>query len=127
MVISQGSKVGRTPSGGRFKAFRKKRLYEKGRKATHTLLEPLKRKQIKQKGGGKKTIVLTADTVNLFNPKTKKFSQTKIKTVSGNPANRHFVRRNIMTKGAIVETEQGKAKITSRPGQNGSVNAVLIE
>ncbi|MEK6949175.1 MAG: 30S ribosomal protein S8e, partial [Nanoarchaeota archaeon] len=49
-----------------------------------------------------------------------------IKTISGNPANRHFVRRNIMTKGAIIETEKGKARITSRPGQDGAVNAVLI-
>ena len=43
-----------------------------------------------------------------------------------NPANRHFVRRNIMTKGTVIETEKGKARITSRPGQDGTINAVLI-
>ena len=42
------------------------------------------------------------------------------------PANRHFIRRNIMTKGIIIETDKGKAKITSRPDQDGIVNAVLI-
>ncbi|MEK6848627.1 MAG: 30S ribosomal protein S8e, partial [Nanoarchaeota archaeon] len=42
------------------------------------------------------------------------------------PANRHFIRRNIMTKGSVIDTELGKARITSRPGQDGVVNAVLI-
>ena len=37
------------------------------------------------------------------------------------------VRRNILTKGAIIETDAGKAKITNRPGQEGTVNAVLVE
>ena len=67
-----------------------------------------------------------ADVANLYDPKTNKYEQIKIKTISGNPANRHFIRRNIMTKGAIIETEKGKARITSRPGQDGVVNAVLI-
>ena len=48
-------------------------------------------------------------------------------TVLENGANSHFVRRNIITKGAIVETEIGKAKITPRTGQKGIVNGVLIE
>jgi len=70
--------------------------------------------------------LLSTDTANLFDPKTKKYEQIKIKEVVENPANRHFVRRNIMTKGTVIETEKGKAKITSRPGQDGNVNAVLI-
>ena len=51
----------------------------------------------------------------------------EILTVLENSANTHFVRRNIVTKGAVVETEIGKVKITSRPGQKGIVNGVLIE
>jgi len=47
--------------------------------------------------------------------------------VVSSEANRHFVRRNIITKGAIVRTEAGDAKITSRPGQEGAINAVLIK
>ena len=31
-----------------------------------------------------------------------------------------------MTKGTIVQTEAGSARITSRPGQDGVVNAILI-
>ena len=53
-------------------------------------------------------------------------SKTEIISVVENPANIHYVRRNIMTKGAIIETELGKAKITSRPGQTGTINAILI-
>ena len=77
-------------------------------------------------GSNRKLRLLSADTANLFNPKTKSFQQVKIKTITDNPANRHFIRRNIMTKGSVIDTEFGKARITSRPGQDGVVNAVLI-
>jgi small subunit ribosomal protein S8e len=46
--------------------------------------------------------------------------------VKSNPANPFFARRNITTKGAVVETEIGDAVVTSRPGQDGLVNAKLI-
>lgn len=77
-------------------------------------------------GGNVKTKTLSSITVNLADPKTKKIEKASIKTVLENPANRHFVRRNILTKGTVIETERGKARITSRPGQEGVVNAVLI-
>ena len=35
--------------------------------------------------------------------------------------------RGIITKGALIETELGKAIVTSRPGQDGVVNALLVE
>ncbi|MCD6558125.1 MAG: 30S ribosomal protein S8e, partial [Candidatus Aenigmarchaeota archaeon] len=38
-----------------------------------------------------------------------------------------FVRRNIITKGAIIMTEDGRAVVTNRPGQEGVINAKLIE
>ena len=50
-----------------------------------------------------------------------------MKTVSENTADRHFVRHNIITKGAIVMTSKGKAKVTNRPGQEGIINAVLVK
>ncbi|HJJ40868.1 MAG TPA: 30S ribosomal protein S8e, partial [Methanocorpusculum sp.] len=34
---------------------------------------------------------------------------------------------NLMTKGAVISTDLGKARIVSRPGQDGVINAVLIE
>ena len=59
--------------------------------------------------------------------KGKKYKRVKIETVIDNPANRNFIRRNILTKGTIVKTELGKARITNRPGQEAHVNAVLIQ
>ena len=53
--------------------------------------------------------------------------KAKIISVAENKASRHFLRRNIITKGAVIETELGKAKVTSRPGQHGVINAVLEE
>ena len=55
-----------------------------------------------------------------------KTTSTDILNVIENPANPNLVRRNIITKGTVVETKLGKVKITSRPGQEGSVNGVLI-
>ncbi|HIH16934.1 MAG TPA: 30S ribosomal protein S8e [Candidatus Diapherotrites archaeon] len=61
--------------------------------------------------------------------KTGKTVKGVIVTVSGNEANRHFARQNIMTKGAIISVKLGdktvKARVTSRPGQVGVVQAVL--
>ena len=126
MVITQ-ARSRRKPTGGRYHPARKKRKYEIGREPTLTKIAKTKSKRIKTKGGGLKIRLLRTDTANLFDPKTKTYSQVKIETVVDNPANRHYARRNIMTKGTIIKTEKGKAKITSRPGQDNMVNAVLIE
>ncbi|MBS3064464.1 MAG: hypothetical protein J4472_01505 [DPANN group archaeon] len=44
-----------------------------------------------------------------------------------NSANRHFVRMNVVTKGAVIETEDGLAKVTNRPSRTGIVNAILLK
>lgn len=41
--------------------------------------------------------------------------------------NRNFARLNIVTRGTIINTEAGKAKIVNRPGREGAINAVLME
>jgi len=93
---------------------------------TLPLLGTKKTKYIRARGNILKIRTRQADSINLYNPGTKKFSIVKIKTISDNPANRNYIRRNIMTKGTVIETEQGKARITNRPGQEGAINAVLI-
>jgi len=125
MAISQ-LKSKRKIGGGIYKARRKEKLYELGRSPSLTKLEPRRTSKLRIKGGHKKTILLSTDLANVYNPKDKKYKKVKIKTITENPSNRHFVRRNIMNKGAIIDTELGKAKITSRPGQDGTINAVLI-
>jgi small subunit ribosomal protein S8e len=92
-----------------------------------TKLDETRRRPARMLGGARKTRLLSSNIANVFNPKTKKSVKLKILNVVGNPANRYFVRRNIMTKGSIIVTEQGKARVTSRPGQEGTINAVLVE
>ena len=77
------------------------------------------------KGGGVKRRLLETGTANLLDPKTGKHAKATIKIVTENPANRNYVRRNILTKGTIIETDKGKARVTNRPGQDGFVNATL--
>ena len=125
MAISQlRSKLKAT--GGRYIPSRKKKLYELGRNPALTKLGERRIVAIRTKGNRQKMRLLKIDIANVFNPKSKQYKKAKIKTISENPANRHFIRRNIMTKGSIVETEIGKARITSKPGQHGTINAVLV-
>lgn len=86
----------------------------------------MKRKPIRTRGHNRKSRVLTADIAYVVDPKTNKTTKTEIITVVENSANVHYIRRNIMNKGAIINTKIGKAKITSRPGQSGVINAVLL-
>jgi len=127
MVVSQKGRVGVTPSGGRYNANRKSRKYEMGRMpALSKIGETQKIKVIKVRGGAIKMKALVVQVANVLDPKTKKFTKSKIKQVLESSANRHFVRRNIVVKGTIIQTEAGKARVTSRPGQDGTVNAVLV-
>ena len=71
--------------------------------------------------------VLSENMVSVSDPKTGKTNQTEIKTVIENPSNPNYVRRNIIVKGAIVETKIGSVRITSRPGKDGVINGILIE
>ncbi len=117
----------RKATGGRYsKLYRKKKQYEVGSTPVLTKVEDTKAKKVRVVGGNEKHKLLSCDTVNLMT-KEGKCVKTKIKTVEDNPANRNFVVRNILTKGAVIETEKGKAKITNRPGQEGTVNALQIE
>ncbi len=126
MVIIQKGRLKKKPSGGRYKQGRSKKKYEIGRKPTHTKIGEQKISTIKTKGGGQKTKIFEVKFANVLNPKDKKVSKVEILRVVECPANRHFIRRNILVKGAIIETKLGKAKVTSRPGQSGTVNAVLV-
>jgi len=126
MVITHKRRLKRKESGGRYKTARSKRNFEKGSFPTLSHVGKHKLRKDKTRGGKIKSRCLSVETVNLFDSKTKKFEKVKVKSVVETPSNRHYVRRNILTKGAIIDTEKGKARITSRPGQNGSVNAVLI-
>lgn len=126
MVLIQG-KSKRKPSGARYKAkIIKKRQYLIGRQPAMTKIGAKRVQDIKTMGGAQKLRTLSIDKVNLYDPKTKKHSIEDIKNVVDSPADKNFIRRKIMTKGAIIETSKGNAKITNRPGQDGIIHAVLL-
>ena len=125
MAVWQGNSK-RSKTGRRIRATRNKRRFEIGRELHVTTIGTLTRKPIRTRGNNRKSRVLTADVAYVIDPKTNKTTKTEIVTVVENSANIHYVRRNIMNKGAIINTKIGKAKITSRPGQTGVINAVLL-
>lgn len=71
--------------------------------------------------------LLRASYANVSNLSTGKTRKTEILRVIKNPANVDYNRRGVITKGTIIETPLGTARITSRPGQDGLVNAVLLQ
>ncbi|MBT3324131.1 30S ribosomal protein S8e [archaeon] len=123
-LTSQRSK--RKLTGGRYKSYRKKRVFEIRNLPILTKLGVRKAKFIRGVGGFIKQKLLSEKTVNVFDPKTKKHSKEEIKNIIENAANRNFVRRNIITKGCVVETDNGNVRITSRPGQNATLCGVRV-
>ncbi|MBT3407533.1 30S ribosomal protein S8e [Candidatus Woesearchaeota archaeon] len=112
-------------SGGRFFNYTPRRKSQLGSNPSLTKIGETKLKIVRIMGGNKKKLLLRAEFCNLAK-KDGTFSKIKINSVVENPANRHFVRRNIITKGSIISTEQGNAVVTSRPGQVGVINAKLV-
>ena len=74
-----------------------------------------------------KVRLAAADTAVVTDKNSGKTSKTKLLRVIRNPANVDYQRRGVITKGAIIETEVGQARVTSRPGQDGVINAILVE
>ncbi len=126
MAIWQGTSV-RKPSGARAKKNRNKRKMEFGRAPAETKIGERRIKSIRTKGGNEKIRLTNEQKINAVNPKTQKVELVDIIRVVENYANAHFVRRGIITKGAVVETSAGKVKVTSRPGQDGIINGIILE
>ena len=126
MAITQ-SKPKRKVSGRLYTKSKAKRKHELGKEPIFTKLGERKIKKQRTIGGNFKYKLLKAEYANVSDLKSKSVKKVKIKGVLENPANPHYVRRNIITKGTILDTEIGKAKVTSRPGQEGVINAVLVK
>ncbi len=116
----------RKVSGGRYHHQRTKRKFELAGFPTLTkLAKERKAKAERTLGGNQKQSLLSGNIINVADKKGKTI-KTEILNVVGNPANPNLVRRNVITKGAIVETKLGKVRVTSRPGQEGTINGVLM-
>lgn len=118
---------GRKITGGKYKIFSKKKKYALRGIPRKVKLRTPRSKIIRGMGGNKRTVLLSSDVANVFDPKTKKAKKVKIKNVLETPADKFLARQNILLKSGIIETELGKAKITNRPGQEGQINAILIK
>ncbi len=127
MGIYQGNDF-RKVSGGRRRPHRMNRKYELGRFPTMTTVSDKEEiDTLRVRGGNLKVRCKKALYANVADPSTSTVKKVKIIKVVETPANRELARLSVITKGTIIETELGLAKVTSRPGQDGTVNAVLIK
>lgn len=126
MSVWHGDSHKKKLSGGRKRAYRKKRRFERGSFPTETILGERKLKIVRGRGGNLKTRIFSEKQVTISDPSTGKAEKTEILRVVRNPANVDYDRRGVITKGTIIETKLGLARVTSRPGQQGLINAVLI-
>ena len=121
----------RKPSGGRLKRpnrYRGKRRTEGSSEAQYAYIgEKDDRKMYRKNAGSQTTRLLSANTVNVNIPKEGKTVKATINSVIANDADPNFIRRNIVTKGSVVDTSMGKVKITSRPGMHGVASGILLE
>ena len=121
----------RKRTGGHFKRpnrYRGKRRKEIARENQFAFVGDEDRRKGYRKHAGSMTIrVMQAHTVNVSDTKTGKTIRATISNVLQNDADPNYVRRNIVTKGAIVQTEAGEVRITSRPGMDGVISGVLLE
>mgnify|MGYP000212134231 CR=1 FL=1 len=128
MVIYQGRDL-KKPSGGKIRPHRKRKLKAHiGRPPTETLTGPNEeRRLIRVRGGNYKVRLVKAVYANVTIPEKNVTQRVRILRVVSNPANQDYSRRGVITRGALIETELGRAIVTSRPGQDGVINAVLLE
>ncbi len=100
-----------------------------GRPAVDTQLGEDSRKSVRIRGGGAKVKLVKAKSANVL--VEGKYVKCEVTWVAENPASRDLTRRNIITKGAVVDVKGPdgaafKARVTSRPGQDGVLNAVKV-
>jgi small subunit ribosomal protein S8e len=118
----------RKENGKRLKPYRKKRRYEYGRFPILTKIgEEEIRYAVRVRGGNIKIKAKKVLYANVYDPEEKKIKKVKILEVIKNPSDRKLDRLKVITKNTIIRTEIGEAKVTSRPGQDGVINAILLK
>jgi len=115
----------RKRTGGRRRHARNKRKYELGDEPTETRVGDGKLKTVDARGNTVKIRAVAADHANVA--VVGEVVPADIEDVVENESDPNYVRRNIITKGAIIETSEGRARVTSRPGQDGQINAVSVD
>ena len=122
-----GGLTKRKKSGGRRRAYRGKRAFEIGGASAETAIDETRRVKSRGYGGTVKPRLLKSDFANVTDPSTNTTKKVQVTRVIKNPSNADYQRRGIITKGSVIETPIGEAHVTSRPGQDGVVNALLLK
>lgn len=115
----------RTKTGARVRPHSKKKRHQLGRSPTETTVGEPRFRTMDSRGDTRKVRALSTNVANVNTGEETEHAE--ILDVVENDANPNYVRRNIVTKGAVINTEAGTARVMSRPGQNGQVNAVLLD
>ncbi len=115
----------RKRTGGRLRPSRNKKRYQLGREPAETTVGDPRFQIIDARGTTRKLRALSTNVAQVSDGE--ETVEAEIENVVENPANVNYVRRNIITKGAVIETSEGRARVTSRPGQNGQVSAVKLD
>lgn len=127
MGVYQGNDLKKI-TGGRKRPHRKPRKYEMGNYPTDTKVSDRDIRELDRVFGGNYKVRLKYATyANVIDPDKGIARKVRILQVLQVPANPEYARRSIIVRGSIILTEIGKAVVTSRPGQDGVVNAVLIK
>ncbi len=126
-MIYQGNDLRKITGGMKGRHVKVKRKYWMGRPPIETVLGAERRALVRVRGGNYKVKLKFAEYANVVDPRNGQSRKVRILRVISNPSNRDYDRRGVITKGAIIETELGRARVTSRPGQDGVVNAVLLQ
>ncbi len=113
-------------TGGKKRVYRTKKKYEAAGYPAETILGEPRRKISRGLGGDCKVKVLSDKFASVTDPANGTTQKTEIVRVVRNGANVDYNRRGVITKGAEIETSLGLAKVTSRPGNDGIINAILI-
>ena len=116
----------RKRTGGLIKHTRSRRSDEKDTFSVDTLLGDHSVRIKNSRGGNIKVSLVTDNSVNVIDKSTNTIKKTSINRVLKNPSNRDYERRGVITRGAILDTELGKVRVLSRPGQTGIINGILI-
>ena len=113
-------------TGGRRKPLRTRRKYETDRYPNETINGSQVTITRRVRGNNNKVALKSIDFVNLATGNAKVI-KAKIIKVLENSTNNDYKRRGIISKGAILEIQEGRCRVVSKPGQNGIVNAVLLK
>ena len=113
-------------TGGIRHPLKTRQKFETDRYPSEALIGDQETSTRKTRGNNRKTALKTVSHVNLVLDNAK-IKRSKIIKVLENATNNDYQRRGVITKGAILETENGKCKVVSRPGQDGIINAILVK